>query len=290
MGVIHKIRGPAMIASALAMLAAPAAFAAEEPSAVQLDNRIKRLENIVNSGQLADIVQQLNSLSEEIRQLRGEVETQTHRLEELRQRQRNLYGDLDRRIRELEVAARRPATEESGDGDGDAATGAGAATQTASAGGSVAEAGGEATDTAASADMDEPVEPRDPEAERKAYDVAFQLLREGRYDEAASEFGQFLQDFPDGPYADNARYWLGEARYVTRNFEPALKAFRAVIEQHPGSAKVPDARLKLGYTLYEMGRLDEAREVLRTVIKQHPDSAVARLAEERLVRIKNEGN
>ncbi|MDZ7828116.1 MAG: tol-pal system protein YbgF [Halofilum sp. (in: g-proteobacteria)] len=133
-------------------------------------------------------------------------------------------------------------------------------------------------------------QPRDPKAERKAYDAAFQLLREGRYDDAAGAFSQFLKDFPDGPYADNAQYWLGEARYVTRNFEPALEAFRTVVAQHPDSAKVPDARLKMGYTLYEMGRYDEARKVLETVTKQHRDSAVARLAEERLVRMKNEGH
>lgn len=293
MRVIHTIRGRVMIAAALAMLAAPTAFAAEEPTAAQLDQRLKRLENIINSGQLADILQRLDTLSQEIRQLRGEVETQTHRLEELRKRQRNLYGDLDRRIRELEVAARRPAETGGDDGDGGSAAGAAAGTASAagSAAGTAAETGSEAAGAATGGDADTASsQPRDPKAERKAYDAAFQLLREGRYDEAAGEFSQFLKDFPDGPYADNARYWLGEARYVTRNFEPALEAFKTVVAQHPDSAKVPDARLKMGYTLYEMGRYDEARKALETVTKQHPDSAVARLAEERLVRMKNEGN
>lgn len=286
MRVIRPIRYAALAAVVLAFVAAPPPAVAQEEESVDvqsLERRLQRLENIVNSGQLADILQQLNTLSNEIRELRGEIEVQGHRIDELRKRQRNLYADLDRRLREIEVAGqvREPAEEAGADAeqaadaaDTEAADVAVQAALEASTGGSDAEQQGE----------------RDPEAERKAYDAAFQLLREGRYEEAAEAFRQFLEDFPDGPYADNARYWLGESRYVTRNFTPALEAFRQVVENHPGSAKVPDARLKMGYTLYEMARYDEAREVLQSVIEQHPDSAVARLAEERLVKMKNEGH
>lgn len=281
MRTIHSIRGAALAVVAFAFMAAPPlALAQEEPDVQSLERRLQRLENIVNSGQLAEIVQQLDALSNEIRELRGEIETQGHRLDELRKRQRNLYADLDRRLREMEVAGRVMEPEEEAGGessqadaaDDEAADTAVEAALEANAGDGGGQAGG------------------DPEAERKAYDAAFQLLREGRYQESAEAFQSFLEDFPDGPYADNARYWLGESRYVTRDFTPALEAFRAVVENHPGSAKIPDARLKMGYTLYEMARYDEAREVLQTVTRQHPDSAVARLAEERLVKMKNEGH
>lgn len=280
MRTIHSIRGTALAVVAFVFMgASPLALAQEEPDVQSLERRLQRLENIVNSGQLAEIVQQLDALSNEIRELRGEIETQGHRLDELRKRQRNLYADLDRRLREMEVAGRVMEPEEEADGEASQAdAGADEAADTAveaaleaNAGDGGGQAGG------------------DPEAERKAYDAAFQLLREGRYQESAEAFQSFLEDFPDGPYADNARYWLGESRYVTRDFTPALEAFRAVVENHPGSAKIPDARLKMGYTLYEMARYDEAREVLQTVTRQHPDSAVARLAEERLVKMKNEG-
>lgn len=279
MRAIHSIRGAALAAVAFAVVAAsPLVLAQEEPDVQSLERRLQRLENIVNSGQLAEIVQQLDALSREIRELRGEIETQGHRLDELRKRQRNLYADLDRRLREMEVAGRvmEPEDEETtrANGGGDEAADVAVQAALEANAGDGGEQGGE----------------RDPEAEREAYDAAFQLLREGRYEESAEAFRSFLEDFPDGPYADNARYWLGESRYVTRKFTPALEAFRQVVENHPGSAKIPDARLKMGYTLYEMARYDEAREVLQTVVDQHPDSAVARLAEERLVKMKNEGH
>lgn len=290
MRAIHSIRSVMLAAMALVLVTVPSLVSAQEEADVQsLERRLQRLENIVNSGQLAEIVQQLDTLSGEIRELRGEIETQGHRLDELRDRQRNLYADLDRRLRELEVAGRVMEPEEATDGEttdagndeaADVAVEAALEAGTGTGGGDGGGDGG----------SDEQERERDPEAERKAYDAAFQLLREGRYEESAEAFRTFLEDFPDGPYADNARYWLGESRYVTRKFTPALEAFREVVENHPGSAKVPDARLKMGYTLYEMARYEEAREVLQTVVDQHPDSAVARLAEERLVKMKNEGH
>ena len=294
---MRSIGNTALAALAFTLLAGPVTASAQttttttateerQSNLAAFERRLNRLENIVNSGQLAQILQQLNTLSEEIRQLRGQIETQGHRLDELRKRQRNLYADLDRRIRELEIAGTQAPQGGGEEGTGETATAAASSAAGAAASGSAAGAEAMGGTEVATADAEQP---RDPQAERNAYDAAFQLLREGRYEEAADAFGSFLEKFPDGPYADNAQYWLGEARYVTRNFEPALAAFRSVLEQHPGSAKVPDARLKLGYTLYEMGRYQEARQVLQGVIDKHPDSAVARLAEERLVRMKNEG-
>ncbi|MDZ7749875.1 MAG: tol-pal system protein YbgF [Halofilum sp. (in: g-proteobacteria)] len=116
------------------------------------------------------------------------------------------------------------------------------------------------------------------------------MLKNGRYDEAASSFQQFLQQHPEGPYADNAQYWLGESYYVTSQFEQALAAFRKVPENYPDSAKLPDARLKVGFTLYEMGRMDEARAVLRKVTEEHANSAVAGLAEDRLLKMEREAS
>lgn len=243
----------------------------------ELERRVERLENIIDSGQLARLIQQINSLEEEIRDLRGEIETQAHRIDELRQRQRNLYADMDRRMRALEVA-----------GTGADAGAAGSATAGAE-GADAASAAEEAARAAAEDTVgDQDAGQARSEDEREAYDAAFELLKDGRYDEAAGAFAQFVERHPEGPYADNAQYWLAESRYVTRDFEAALEAFRAVTEKYPDSAKVADARLKIGYTLYELGRHDEARSALQRVVEQHPNSAVSRLAEERLLKIRRE--
>lgn len=264
----------------VAALVAVPAGAQEKVDVDRLERRVERLENILDSGQLARLIQQLNSLEEEIRELRGEIETQGHRLDELRQRQRNLYADMDRRLRELEVAGARADAGTAGEAAGTEGAQAAAAAEDAAraAAGDEDTVGDQAADQARTED------------EREAYDAAFELLKDGRYDDAAEAFGHFLERHPDGPYADNAQYWLAESRYVTRDFEAALEAFRGVAEKYPDSAKVSDARLKIGYTLYELGRYDEARTALQQVVEEHPNTAVARLAEERLLKIRREGN
>ncbi|MDZ7787333.1 MAG: YbgF trimerization domain-containing protein [Halofilum sp. (in: g-proteobacteria)] len=131
-------------------LALSAPVAAAEPTTEELDRRMRRMENILDSGQIADLIQRTSELEREIRELRGELETQGHRMDELRERQRNLYGDLDRRIRALEVAGAKAEEadpdDDSGNGGGDGNSGAGSGSTAAVEGGELpdADSGGEA--------------------------------------------------------------------------------------------------------------------------------------------------
>ena len=129
-----------------------------------------------------------------------------------------------------------------------------------------------------------------PAGERKDYDAALEILKEGRYNDAANAFQAFLKQYPGSSYADNAQYWLGEVFYVTRQFQKALTEFDKVLKVHPGSTKVPDAKLKIGYIRYELKDWAGARDMLSQVVQGHPGSTTARLAQERLDRMQREGN
>ena len=71
-----------------------------------------------------------------------------------------------------------------------------------------------------------------------------------------------MTHYPSSDLLDNAQYWIGEAYYVTRDYEHAARAFRAVGERWPDSRKAPDALLKLGYTQTEQKHLTDARATL----------------------------
>ena len=179
-----------------------------------LEERVSRLERTINSETLVELLQQVERLQQEVQELRGEIEVQAHELSQLKLRQRELYLDIDRRMSNLETS-RPAATTDSG---------------TATAGGdggseTAAETGGTVT-----ADVD-------PGEEREAYQSAFDLLKSGRYEDAAKEFTGFLAAYPTGEYTDKAQYWLGEAYYVTRAFEPALEEFHKLVQTHPDSAR-----------------------------------------------------
>lgn len=285
---------------ALSLTSVGPVIAAEQSGATRstvdrLDQRVRRLENMIDSGQLVKLMRRIDTLTEQVRELRGQIETQGHRLEELRERQRRLYGDLDRRLRELEVAGQQQqqSSESGGDDGGQQGT-------PAAGGASAEQIEGEASGAELAeaeeggSGESESVDAATREAQREAYNAAFDLLKQGRYDAAEQSFTEFLDQHPKGPYSDNAQYWLGESRYVTRDFEGALEAFRQTAQRYPDSPKVPDARLKIGYTLHELERYEEARTVLREVASEYTDDTVARLAEERLLqlerRAQNQGN
>lgn len=126
-------------------------------------------------------------------------------------------------------------------------------------------------------------------SDRDNYQAAFELLKDQQYEQAASAFEQFLSSYPDSELADNAQYWLAESYYVTEKFADALREFQVVIERFPRSRKVPDALLKMGYCNYEVGNWDQARSALSRVQREFPDTTAARLAEQRLTRMSEEG-
>ena len=241
-----------------------------EGAAQPLDQRIRLLERRVNA--LSDLVLRLDELQSEVRQLRGEVETQGHALDDMQRRQRELYLDIDQRLSQGAVPVPPPATEES----------------TTAGGKPPAETPRPAQETTAEVDPDAPAQRLAPvippssasPEEEEAYQRAFELLTQRRYDEARSAFQKFLGTYPAGAYADNAQYWLGEASYVTREFDAALTEFNKVLQLYPGSPKVAGAMLKIGYIQYDRQEHAQARETLDNLIKRFPESSAARLAQE----------
>ena len=223
-----------------------------------LESSMQRLDNRMESGQMLDLIQTVERMQADLRELRGEVERLGNDSASLNRRQRELYLDLDRRLQGIEAGG-RPTSEPAG--------------------------------SAALSPVPAPVTgaPGDEAAQRAAYDGAFKLLQEGRYPQAIAAFQQYLQAYPQGRYVDNAQYWLGEAYYVTRDFSTALGEFNRVVAEFPESQKVPDAMLKIGYVHYELKQWDEARNTLTAVAQRVPGTTIARLAEQRLQRMRQEG-
>ena len=224
--------------------------------------RIERLENIIGSDVLMEQSRQLEALQQEVSMLRDMLEEKDYQLDMITQRQRSLYSDMDRRLNSLEGGASRTVVAAPVPPPGASA---------ASSASPVAVAG-------------------DDKDGAQQYTAAFDLLKEGQYSKSITSFGSFLANYPDSKYADNAQYWLGEANYVSREYKTALDAFQTLIAKYPESTKIPGARLKIGYTYYELKNWSAAKDALMQVVKLYPDTSVATKANDRLERIKREGN
>ena len=248
-----------------------------EKTSLALDNiqqELTRLSNQIENRAMLDLFQRVDELADEISQLRGELEIQSNDLSGIKKRQRELYLDIDRRLRDLENSA----TSQSSTVDPAQIPASGTASTVAPVVAPGVNTGQAAQpNTTASS------------AEKKAYQTAFEALKEGRYKKAKASFKNFLKTYPNSIYAGNSQYWLGEANYVTRNFEQGIIEFKQVVAKYPNSAKVPDAMLKLGYTYYELKQYDQAKATLQELRNRFPKSAAFRLAGKRLDRMRKEG-
>lgn len=125
--------------------------------------------------------------------------------------------------------------------------------------------------------------------QQQAYDTAFAALKDARYTDAIAGFRGLLERSPAGALAPNAQYWLGEAFYVTRDYESAVGAFGAVSQRWPDSAKAPGAMLKLGYSQYELKHYEDAKQTFAQLVARYPGTEAAKLAQERMKRVIAEG-
>lgn len=284
-----------------AILAVTTALAAAQEPAPVRDGTAVGTPAAQANRNLLELLNRVEQLERELRQLRGEVELLNNETRTVKQRQRELYLDVDRRLRATEGRGGAPTAPVSGadtglgggalGGAAPAPDGAGAPGPGATVDGApVDDAGAPTTTVTTPPPPAGNAAPQSPSrAERDAYHRARNLLKEGRYNQSVTAFRQFVSDYPRSSYADNAQYWLGEANYVSRNYQAALKEFQKVEAQYPQSAKVPDAMLKKGFTHYELRQYKEARTVLEQVVQRYPDSQAAKRARTRLDRMTSEG-
>jgi len=269
--------------------------------------------------ELTELKEELRHLLNAVEEIQFDRDREAAERETARWQQQNLFQDLDRRLLKLErdarlfsqpapppatppsappAAAVLPAIEPlvpdigdsaialdiSGGGPADtAALGDGApATITvgdAAAAGDDGDIVGDAGDAAGDTVADTVTV-----QEQVAYDRAFALLKQSRYDDAIAAFGQLADTWPNGQLADDALYWKSEAQYVNREYEAALQGFEGVVARYPDSSRLPEALLKTGTIRHEIGAYPEAERVFRDILQRFPDHQVGTMARLRLGR------
>lgn len=248
-------------------LLVPAAAMAQAPvsslsdSAGSLEQRLATIERMMDARQGAQLqlMDQLSTLQQDVAELRGITEEHEYRLEQLLQRQRELYQEIDRRFSQLqEQGSSSFGGSTAGVGEQPVATDSGA---------------GSSAGSSYSSNL----------SENAAYDRAIALvLEDKRYDAAIPAFEQFIEQFPNSTYLPNAHYWLGQLQFAQQAYDKAKQHFQTVVGQYPDSNKRADCLLKLGVIASEQGRSAEAQQFYQQVLEEYPDSTEANLAQQRL--------
>ncbi|GGW49123.1 tol-pal system protein YbgF [Alishewanella tabrizica] len=227
--------------------------AATPAAAGTLEQRLAALERVVEAraeGQVR-MQQQLQILLDEVSELRGVTETHSYQLDEVVQRQRDIYQEIERRMSAAQGGA----------------SNAPASTAPAASGPAVIVSGNV--------------------SENEAYDKAVNMvLKDRRFDAAIPEFETFLRTYPNSVYAPNAHYWLGQLLFNNNDLAKAKTQFERVVNNFAESNKVADALLKLGQIAERTNDKATALTHYNKLVSAHGSSTAARLAKERLEALK----
>lgn len=247
----------------------------DEPALAKDDQASNSNNNISNSAKLIDKIQ---SLQQEVQELRGQLEVQAHDLKLLQQQQVAFYKDLDARLSGTSPAKASPNKLSSNNPALDLSVGSKEPALKTTA---------PAPDVHASKSTPTPVpvvstSRANPADEQISYLAAYELVKNKRYDDALSAMNVFVQKYPKGGYTANAQYWLGELYLVKRDYPKAIEHFNVVLQQFPTSSKSAASMLKVGYAYAAQGDKQEAMKFLQQVVRAYPGTPTAQLANSKL--------
>ena len=217
-----------------------------------ISGRLSKIEESLRGSQntqqsMLELVNQIELLKREIQSLRGQIEVVNNGVESNAKRQRDMYVDLDTRLRRIEpgvAAAPAPTT--------DAGT-----TPPAPA-------------VAASAD------------ETRIYESAQQQRRIGNYKGAIVSFQSFLGQYPKSSLAHRAQYWIGDSYFNLRDYKNAIASQQKLLAGYPDSASAPDAMLNIASSQSEIGETANARKTMDSLVARYPASEAAEKAKRRI--------
>lgn len=244
-------------------------------------------------------LKQIETLKQEISELRGLIELQDHEMQQLRKSQEEFYLDLDKRLSQLQSSDSNTKTKKKLVQPETRSSKIESQFSKEDIDLSKTEVSAEVSETKTISSPDENVVAKNETilpplvTEKDVFDDAYKFVRTKQYPEAISGFKEYLNRSPKGEYAPNANYWLGEiymsqwqADKTNRGLlDRANQSFLNITSQFPKHPKVMDALLKLGLIENEKGNLDAARQYLTEVKDRYPDSAAARIAETRLQQL-----
>lgn len=212
---------------------------------VDLADRLDKLDTRA-SQKLVETAGQLEQLNQQIANLRGQIEVISFNLDGLQKRQKDLYVDLDQRLRGLE----------------------------------------ESKAAAASAGAEKQAKNAQQEAEAaSAYEAAYALYSDKKLKAAADAFNSLVTTYPATTATANAYFWLGMSRAQTGDSNGAISSWRKLADAFPDNAKAADALRAIASLQLEKGDKKSARKTLQELVNTHPESEAAKDGAKQLKRL-----
>jgi len=197
---------------------------------------------------ILDLLNEIQALKQEIATLKGDLELANHNIENVQQRQKELYNDTDTRLRAIEDQTKPQTPSQSLTTNPNEAT---------------------------------PV-PEKNALEYQQLELANGLSAENKHNDAFNAYDKFIKEYPNSAYSADAKYGLGYSQFALKNYKSAIITQQKIIDLHPESPKVPLAMFNLANNQIQLGLVPDAKKTLRTLLSQFPNHEVIPNVQRRL--------
>ena len=206
-----------------------------------LDRRLERIERVISNQSLLELSQQLQAMQTEVRSLRGSLEELQFQTDKGKGQQRDLYADLDRRVKAME----------DGTTAGSDAGGGGAL---------LVPTGSDRANYQAAFDLLKPglyekataafqqflvAFPASALADNAQYWLGESYYVTRRYDEALKTFRIVVDRYKESRKLPDAWLKIGYCQYELKNWNAARDALTRVTRDFPDSSAAPEAANRL---------------------------------------------
>ncbi|WP_300667417.1 tol-pal system protein YbgF [Desulfoluna sp.] len=198
----------------------------------------------------ARLANKIEKIQEELRIVRGDMETALHHSEQLSTRNIDLEQTLGKIRLSIDALSKKLSRLETFTGY-------------------------EPSDTA-------PQKPTAQASDHTLYMNAKKAFDAGEMDTAKKGFTSVVETFPASDNADNAQFWIGEIYYREKWYQKAILEYQKVIENYPKGNKVPAAYLKQGLAFEALGETENAHLILGELLRKYPDTSESSIARKKL--------
>jgi tol-pal system protein YbgF len=218
--------------------------------------QLRIIQNQVNSLMRRNSAENMAALQVQLQKINGKLAEEQNNLVNLQKKQNSFYANLDQRIGVLEQMGNK-------------------------SGNSTA---------AATVKPQQPQQPTSPvsavspkpsapvASDAQTYQAAVALVDENKYVQAQTALQSYINDFPQGKFQWDARYWSGEIYFLRKNYSQAEKMFNLVVKNGTDKSRLSICQLRLAKIYLSTNREALAKKILFKVKSTYPNTTEARLA------------
>jgi tol-pal system protein YbgF len=233
--------------------------------------------NKVDPKLINSLSERINTLFDDLANLRGEVEVLTYALQTSEERQKVLYKELNERLQKIEDSALKI---ENNVNSVESIPSSEPLTQNnliIQEEEVLPEIAPEPIPQAA--DLPPLV---DKNIEYQEFEDAKKLITATKYKEAFDALDKFVVNYPSSELLPEAKYNLGYTQFALRNYKAAINTFNKIVLEYPDNPIAPNSLYQVSNSQIQLTRITKAKQTLRTLIKKYPNADIIPSAKKRL--------